>query len=1035
MGRITSSIGLVTGVPIAETVEKLVELQAGPRDQLAASVKKTQERQTAVVDLTARLIALQFSGNALGQLATFDAIAATSSDTNALGVTAGASAAVGTHQVTVLRKSQSQQSISSGFASRTAAVGAGTFAFRFGGAIDPDTPLALLNGGTGVPRGAIRITDRSGASAEIDLRYARTVEDVLDAINGNSAIRVTAEVDGDALRLVDRTASTASNLRVDEVGVGGKTAAALGLVDIDVAAASVRGEDVVYLGRAVQLAQLNDGLGLRISDTLPDLRVSLRDGSTLEIDLHRAATGEGFAAATTTAANGSDARFKVTAVTKGEAYDDVRILFVDDPAVTVGNETAVYDESDPDNKTITFHIDAGNTTAGDIVSAAASALAGKFTLAIDEAGDGTGVVEVTDSGVTSGGAPQDAVSELSLGELIDTINAVDPQKLRIEIAPDGDRLQLVDLTTDEGYDFQIEGLLGSQLVRDLGLDGEVEGDTIVGSRILAGLNTVLLKSLDGGRGLAPLGDLSITDRTGAKATIDLSRTETLHDIIAAIDDAGIGVEADINDARNGLSIVDTSGGGGNLVIANGDDFTHTAEKLRLVADVARARVDSANLRLQTVGENTLLSSLNGGNGIASGRIRIHDSIKGTNSLDLSSSSIKTIGDVIDAINALAVQVTARINDDGDGIVLIDEAGGPNQIRVEDLTGHAARDLGLLGDGETVEYEGGELRSTINGSTTTRIEIEAGDTLDDLVAKINERQAGVTAGVLSDGAVFRLSLASERSGDVGNVLYDTAGLSFSIDETVRGRDALVLYGIGENSANTVLASSSTNRFDKLIGGLTLDVKSASASPITVSVARSDTQAVTRAKAFVDAFNALQEKLEGYTSFDQDTFKTGVLFGSGEAIRVQNDIARVLTGRVFGAGQITSLQQLGISLDQDGKLNFDEAKFTGALSQDRAAVKQFFTAEDTSFTKRLSNAVETLAGRDRSLLVSRAQALETKVQSDNERVEFLSARLDKVREKLLLQFYRMEATIGKLQNSLAAIQQIQAIAPLQFTSRNN
>ncbi len=1032
MGRITSSIGLVTGVPITETVEKLVALQTGPRDQLAAAVKRTQERQAAVVDLTARLIALQFTGNALGQTSTFDAVTATSSDTNVLGVTAGASAAVGTHQITVVRKAQSQQSISSGFASRTAPLAAGTLAFRFGGAVNPDTSLSVLNGGTGVPRGSIRITDRSGASVDIDLRYARSVDDVLAAINGNSAIRVTAEVDGDALRLTDRSGGTTSNLRVDEVGVGGKTAKALGLSSIDTAAVSARGDDVVFLGRAVQLSNFNDGLGVRISDTLPDLRISLRDGSTLEIDLRRAATGDGHATATTTAANGPDARLKVTADGEGSDFDGVKIVFVDDPAVTVGNETAVYDESDPENKTLTFRIDAGNTTAGDIVSAASASLAGKFTLAVDESGDGTGVVEVTDTGVTAGGAPQVAANELSLGELIDTINAADPTKLRIDFSPDGDRLQLVDLTTDEGHDFQIEGLFGSQLAHDLGLDGEVDGDTIVGGRILAGLNTVLLKSLDGGKGLAPLGTLSITDRAGATASIDLSQAETLHDVIAAVNASGIGVKAQINDARNGLSILDTSGGGGNLIVGNGDEFTHTAEKLGLVFDGAKSRAESGNLRLQTVGHNTTLASLNGGNGIAVGRIRLHDSLGGTNSLNLASDSIKTIGDVINAINALAVQVTARINDDGDGILLIDEAGGPNQIRAEDISGRAARDLGLLGTGTKVDIDGnGDLRSILSGSSAIRIDVESGSSLDDLVAKINERDAGVTAGVLSDGAVFRLSLTSGRSGDVGNILYDTTGLDFSIEETAHGRDALVLYGVGENSASSVLASSRTNRFESLVGGLTFDVKNTSTSAVTVSVARTDTQAVTRAKAFVEAYNAIQEKLKGYTSFDQDTFKTGVLFGSGETLRIQSDVSRVLSGRIFGAGQFTSLNQIGIDIQQDGKLKFDETKFSGALTQDRAAVKQFFTAENTGFVKRLSDVVDSLAGRDRSLLVSRSQALEIRVQSDNQRVEFLSARLDKVREKLLIQFYRMEEAIGKLQSSLTAIQQIQGIAPLSFT----
>ena len=49
-----------------------------------------------------------------------------------------------------------------------------------------------LNGGAGVQRGKIRITDRSGAVATIDLSFARTVDDVLQAINSNEDISVTA---------------------------------------------------------------------------------------------------------------------------------------------------------------------------------------------------------------------------------------------------------------------------------------------------------------------------------------------------------------------------------------------------------------------------------------------------------------------------------------------------------------------------------------------------------------------------------------------------------------------------------------------------------------------------------------------------------------------------------------------------------------------------------------------------------------------------------------------------------------------------
>ena len=59
------------------------------------------------------------------------------------------------------------------------ALGGGTFSFRFGGQVDTALNLDDLNGGAGVARGQIRITDRSGGSAVVDLRYVQTIDDVL----------------------------------------------------------------------------------------------------------------------------------------------------------------------------------------------------------------------------------------------------------------------------------------------------------------------------------------------------------------------------------------------------------------------------------------------------------------------------------------------------------------------------------------------------------------------------------------------------------------------------------------------------------------------------------------------------------------------------------------------------------------------------------------------------------------------------------------------------------------------------------------
>ena len=203
-------------------------------------------------------------------------------------------------------------------------------------------------------RGKIRITDRSGASAEVDLRYAVTIDDVIAKINETDGVSVTAVADGDAIRLIDDTGATTNNLRVAEVN-GGTTAASLGLANINVAASEATGSDVLSLHSGTLAGRLRDGSGLSLREGVADLTVTFRDGSSpLSIDF---------------------------------------------------NELAAQDTRDT----------------------------------------------------------------VTLGDVLDAINAADPARLTAEISADGDRIVLTDLTSDTGGTFSIASANGGTLAEELGI--------------------------------------------------------------------------------------------------------------------------------------------------------------------------------------------------------------------------------------------------------------------------------------------------------------------------------------------------------------------------------------------------------------------------------------------------------------------------------------------------------------------------------------------------------------------------------------
>lgn len=912
MGRIQSSTGLITGIPIEDTVKKLMAIQALPREALIARQKVAGAEQAAISDLTALSLGVQFAARRLKPAELFAQKKVLSSQPTLLTATASTAAANGQFKFVPVQLAQTHQAISAGLASRDTALGAGSLAIRTGGHVDTAVSLADLNAGAGVSRGKIKITDRSGDSAIIDLQFAQTIDDVVQAINSTDDASISASIAGDRVVLRDTSGDT-GNLRVQEVG-GGTTAASLGLASINVAADSATGSDLVQLFAAHSLNQLRDGAGLSLRAELPELEVSFRDGTTLQIDLNP----------------------------------------------------------------------------------------------------------------TEGATPQ------SLGDIVDRLNEADPARLTASISADGKRLELQDLTT--GTDpFAVISSVGGSVAEELGFTAAAVGDIITGTRLISGLKTTLLGSLSGGQGLGTLGEINLTDRSGASATVNLAAAETLDDVIALINASGLDLTAAYNGPRTGLVLTDSSGATtSNLIVADAD-ATNSAAKLGLAGNVAANSLDSGPLDRQVVSRNTLLSSYNAGAGVRLGSFLITDSDGHTGAVNLTVLEPETIGDVIDAINALSIDVEARINDAGDGLVLIDTAGGSDTLIVaESGTGHSAADLRILGEGIATTIDG-DPAQIIDGTTTVTITLDAEDTLEDLVEKINAASANATASILTDGTGslrHHLVLRSNLSGRAGELQIDGSGLALAFDDLANAQDAVLQIGTG--SASTLVTSTSST-FTGALPGLNITLVESSLNPVNVTVSSTVDAVASSLQIFVDNYNKLHSKLRTYTAFDPAAGTKGTLFGSSQTLRIDNELSRLVTGRFINDGSIRSLGELGISIDDQGNLALDRTKLQSRFDSDAESVVQFFTDADRGFAAKADAVLERIVGRDNSLLVNRIESLQKQIESFSDRIANWNIRLETNRQRLTSQFFKLEEIVARIQNNLSAISQIQFIGPIQSSRR--
>ncbi len=914
MGRIQSSVGLVTGTDIAGTVDQLIAISAQPRDRLISRTNLLQQQQGSIAELTALVIGVQLAGNKFSTASAFRSKDTESSNSAAVSATAGTGATVGEHVVRTLQTASTHAIRSlQRFDAVDEALGyEGSIAISPpGGFLDQSATLADLNNGRGVQPGVIRITDRSGESAEIDLSEARTIDDVLQAIN-DSGVDVQASTTGNAISLTDQTGLTDSNLIVEQLGTE-ETAADLGLWGIDTAADSVTGIDLelpegTTALRGVGLADLNGGTGL---GPLTNLDITLSDGSSASIDLSGATTTADVIDAIKESGlslivrlNDSRNGFQIRDVSGGSG--DLTISSADDTAAALGIEATTSNDivvggnlnrQSVDSDTLLADLNGGEGV-------------GKGTFTITDSDGEVGVINLATDGIST------------VGELIDAINAKDIS-VTASLNEGGDGITIVDNAGGTGT-LEIEDTGGTSAA-ELGIAGTATNQSVGGQTESALIGTQ-------------------ADR------IEITAEDTLTTIAEKINADGRYATATIQSNENGsysLAIRAAKGGAGGQIAVNtaGFDLDLRTESIGQDARIA-VSVDGGVERFHTSSDGVFdLSGVDTGDAITStsllseiggpsaGSFTITDSDGNVGAINIVVDEIGTVGELVDRINDLGIGVAASINEAGTGIQVIDTADGTETLSIEDIG--------------------------------------------------------------NSSAALSLKIAGEAT-----------------DETIDGQEVAAIIG----SSNVSNSSGE---------GLVLTLKELSDSPVTVTVSDNISSVLSSADSLVNQYNLLVDKLDSLTAFNPDTNEVGLLFGSNEVLRVRSGFSRILSGRISSAGNLTSIGQVGLRLNDVGKLELDRSKLEEAIQDNPADVENFFTTDGTGLADRLSEMADRLAGESNSLLIGRTETLAKQVQSNSERVDAFNQRLERERERLFAQFIAMEEAIAKIQGSQSAIDSIQRI----------
>ena len=197
---------------------------------------------------------------------------------------------------------------------------------------------------------------------------------------------------------------------------------------------------------------------------------------------------------------------------------------------------------------------------------------------------------------------------------------------------------------------------------------------------------------------------------------------------------------------------------------------------------------------------------------------------------------------------------------------------------------------------------------------------------------------------------------------------------------------------------------------------------------MTIASSDSSLVTNAQLFVDTYNKLAKKIADLTFYDATQNTTGTLFGSGETLRVESGLSSLLSGRFFGVGSIQSLEAARHQLQGRRHAVARPGQAQGQVCGRPRDVDEVLHRREGRLLAQGRRARRNI-GRPRQLAAGQSgEALQSRIDQNSERIDFLNAHLDRRTEYLTKQFTNMETAIGKLQNNLTSINSIQALPSL-------
>ncbi len=329
---------------------------------------------------------------------------------------------------------------------------------------------------------------------------------------------------------------------------------------------------------------------------------------------------------------------------------------------------------------------------------------------------------------------------------------------------------------------------------------------------------------------------------------------------------------------------------------------------------------------------------------------------------------------------------------------------------------------------------GTLKIAVGSSSFSVSVTSSNNTLSGIASAINAASdnPGISATVITADTGSYLALSSSVTGasnavtvsetDAGTGLsrltYNPASQSNGLTQTQAAQNSVI-------AINGLTYTSASNAISTAISGVTINATAltTSSGPTTLTVSANPSGPTSAINSFVSAYNGLIGILNPLQSYDVTTGTSGALFGSSLTNSFSTQLTKLISGGTpstssTSSSALTSLAQIGITVNLDGTLAVNSSTLSTALQTNPTAVSNLFTNATTGVAPGLDKLLITFTAPG-GLIDQQVTALQGSLNNISTQQKSLNDYLAQLQSSLFSEYNAMDSMVAKLKSEQAQL----------------